>query len=224
MKGLIIMAKIKNKWTEKDIRELFNKLDKQLGVDSSNVPININNRLKTTIARYRYYNNRRPYDFEFGRYIMNVENKKALDDVAIHEYSHWYQTSVLKTDSGHNPEFRQIVKSLGSDNYHASCTKFVGDEYRKAQRMIDGNHNIIGGKTPKKDDDLSILMRKYNKILTNEKNYSKKDGTIYLVIERVGNDIKLLEHYKTYKGAKKYCDDSYLLFKNKNITILVLSK
>ena len=78
------MAKIKNKWTEKDIRDLFNKLDEQLGVDSSDVPINVNNRLKSTIARYRYYKNRRPYDFEFGRYIMNVEDKKALDDVAIH--------------------------------------------------------------------------------------------------------------------------------------------
>ena len=218
------MAKIKNKWTEKDIRELFNKLDKQLGVDSSDVPINVNNRLKTTIARYRYYNNRRPYDFEFGRYIMNVENKKALDDVAIHEYAHWYQASVLKTDSGHNSEFRQIVKSLGSDNYKSTCTKFVGDEYRKAQRMIEGTHNIIGGKTPKKDDDLSILVRKYNKILTDEKNYSKKDGLMYVIVRGNGNNIEMMEHYKTFKKANEYAENMKLLFSIKDVRILVLSK
>lgn len=217
------MAKIKNKWTEKDIRDLFNKLDKQLGVDSSDVPINVNNRLKTTIARYRYYNNRRPYDFEFGRYIMNVENKKALDDVAIHEYAHWYQASVLKTDSGHNSEFRQIVKSLGSDNYKSTCTKFVGDEYRKAQRMIEGTHNIIGGKTPKKDDDLSILVRKYNKILTDEKNYSKKDGLMYVIVRGNGNNIEMMEHYKTFKKANEYATNM-ALFGIKDVRILTLSK
>ena len=219
------MAKIKNKWSEKDIRELFNKLDKQLGVDSSDVPINVNNRLKSTIARYRYYNNRRPYDFEFGRYIMNVENKKALDDVAIHEYAHWYQASVLKTDSGHNPEFRQIVKSLGSDNYHANCTKFVGDEYRKAQRMLDGTHNIIGGKTPKRNDDLSILMIKYNKILTDEKNYSKKDGLMYVIVRGNGNSIEMMEHYKTFKKANECAKNLKQLFDiEQNVRILVLSK
>ena len=217
------MSKIKNKWTEKDIRELFNKLDEQLGVDSSNVPINVNNRLKSTIARYRYYENRRPYDFEFGRYIMNVENKKALDDVAIHEYAHWYQASVLKTDSGHNSEFRQIVKSLGSDNYKSTCTKFVGDEYRKAQRMIEGTHNIIGGKTPKKDDDLSILVRKYNKILTDEKNYSKKDGLMYVIVRGNGNNIEMMEHYKTFKKANEYATNM-ALFGIKDVRILTLSK
>ena len=221
----MIMSKIKNKWTEKDIRELFNRLDEQLGVDSSDVPINVNNRLKSTIARYRYYNNRRPYDFEFGRYIMNVEDKKALEDVAIHEYAHWYQASVLKTDSGHNPEFRQIVKSLGSDNYHANCTKFVGDEYRKAQRMLDGTHNIIGGKTPKRDDDLSILMRKYNKILTDEKNYSKKDGLIYVIVRGNGNSIEMMEHYKTFKKANECAKNLKQLFDiEQNVRILVLSK
>ena len=218
------MAKIKNKWTEKDIRDLFNKLDNKLGVDSSDVPININNRLKSTIARYRYYENRRPYDFEFGRYIMNVENKKALDDVAIHEYAHWYQASVLKTDSGHNSEFRQIVKSLGSDNYKSTCTKFVGDEYRKAQRMIEGTHNIIGGKTPKKDDDLSILVRKYNKILTDEKNYSKKDGLMYVIVRGNGNNIEMMEHYKTFKKANEYAINMHQLFGVKDVRILVLSK
>jgi predicted SprT family Zn-dependent metalloprotease len=217
------MAKIKNKWTEKDIRDLFNKLDEKLGVNSSDVPININNRLKTTIARYRYYENRRPYDFEFGRYIMNVENKKALDDVAIHEYAHWYQASVLKSDSGHNLEFRQIVKSLGSDNYHANCTKFVGDEYRKAIKKIDGDKNIIGGNTPKRNDELSILMRKYDKILCDEKNYSKKEGLMYVIVSGDGNDIRIMEHYKTLKKANEYATNMKQIF-NKDVRILTLSK
>jgi predicted SprT family Zn-dependent metalloprotease len=218
------MAKIKNKWTEKDIRDLFNRLDKQLGVDSSDVPINVNNRLKSTIARYRYYGNRRPYDFEFGRYIMNVEDKKALDDVAIHEYAHWYQASVLKSDSGHNPEFRQIVKSLGSDNYHATCTKFVGDEYRKAMKRIDGNKNIIGGNTPKHDDELSVLMRKYSKILRDEKNYSKKDGLMYVIVKGKGDNIEISGYYKTFKKANEFAVFVHRVLGIEDARILTLSK
>lgn len=222
------MAKIKNKWTEKDIRDLFNKLDEKLGVDSSDVPINVNNRLKTTIARYRYYNNRRPYDFEFGRYIMNVEDKKALDDVAIHEYAHWYQASVLKSDSGHNPEFRQIVKSLGSDNYHANCTKFVGDEYRKAMKKIEGGENITENNAPKKhpeeNDELTILMRKYKEILCDEKNYSKKDGLIYVIVKGKGDNIEIAGYYKTFKKANEFAVFVHRVLGIEDARILTLSK
>ena len=102
--------KNQNKWNEKDIRELFNRLDEITGADSANVPIHINNRLKTTIARYRWYvKSGKPCDFEFGKLIMNVDDKKALDDVAIHEYAHWYINSVLKDESGHTPQFKKLV-------------------------------------------------------------------------------------------------------------------
>lgn len=131
--------KTKNKWCEKDIRDLFDNLDKITGADSKDVPININNRLKTTIARYRYFTkDRKPLDFEFGKFIMNVENKKALDDVAIHEYTHWYLNSVLKVkNAGHTPQFRKFVKQLGSDNINATCTDFVAKELDEAKQKLN---------------------------------------------------------------------------------------
>lgn len=130
----------KNKWTESDIRALFNRLDEQTGANSKDIPIHVNNRLKTTIARYRYYNNdeRTAYDFEFGRYIMNVDDKKALDDTAIHEYAHWLVNTVYKHENtGHCKFFRDTVKELGSDNYKSTCTKFIQDELTYAKLTLD---------------------------------------------------------------------------------------
>ena len=49
--GLINM----NKWNENDVREIFNELDEITGANSKNIPIKVNNRLKTTIARYRFW-------------------------------------------------------------------------------------------------------------------------------------------------------------------------
>ena len=131
--------KTKNKWCEKDIRDLFDNLDEITGADSKDVPININNRFKTTIARYRCFTkDREPLDFEFGKFIMNVENKKALDDVAIHEYAHWYLNSVLKVkNTGHTPQFKKIVKQLGSDNINATCTDFVAKELDEAKQKLN---------------------------------------------------------------------------------------
>ena len=143
------MAKNVNKWNENDIREIFDRLDEEMGVDSKNVPIKVNNRLKRSIARYRWYNdeNHTACDFEFGKYIMNVEDKKALEDVAIHEWVHWYLETYKKLKEGHSPLFRKIVKQLGSDNVKSTCTDFVQKQFCEARQRIEGNQNIIGGKS-----------------------------------------------------------------------------
>ena len=125
-----------NKWNENDIREIFNELDKITGANSKDIPIKVNNRLRTTIARYRFYNkDRRPADFEFGKTIMNVEDKKALRDVAVHEYAHYIINSVRKSDDpGHTPEFRELVKDLGSDNVKSTCTNFIMKQLKDAKQ------------------------------------------------------------------------------------------
>ena len=128
-----------NKWGEKDIREIFNRLDEMTGANSKNVPIKINNRLKRAIARYRYYNNANhtALDFEFGKYILNVDEKKALEDVVIHEYAHWYLDTYKGLSEGHSALFRKTVASLGSDNTGANCTKYVSQQLQKARNEID---------------------------------------------------------------------------------------
>ena len=128
-----------NKWGENDIREIFNRLDEMTGANSKNVPIKINNRLKRAIARYRYYNNANhtALDFEFGKYILNVDEKKALEDVVIHEYAHWYLDTYKGLSEGHSALFRKTVASLGSDNTGANCTKYVSQQLQKARNEID---------------------------------------------------------------------------------------
>ena len=127
-----------NKWNENDVREIFNELDEITGANSKNIPIKVNNRLKTTVARYRFWTkDRKPEDFQFGKTIMNVEDKKALRDVAVHEYALYIINSVRKSDdAGHTPESRELVRELGSDNVQSTCTDFVEQQLKEARNRI----------------------------------------------------------------------------------------
>lgn len=126
----------KTKWSVQDIRNLFNELDKITGADSSKVEIKINGRLKRALARYTCYTySRKPVNFDFGTDIMNVPDFQALKDTAIHEYAHFIVNTVRKSDNlGHSAEFRQVCKDLGTDNYNATCTRFVSNQV-KAGRL-----------------------------------------------------------------------------------------
>lgn len=126
----------KTKWSVQDIRNLFNELDKITGADSSKVEIKINGRLKRALARYTCYTySRKPVNFDFGTDIMNVPDFQALKDTAIHEYAHFIINTVRKSDNlGHSAEFRQVCKELGTNNYNATCTRFVSNQV-KAGRL-----------------------------------------------------------------------------------------
>lgn len=65
-------------------------------------------------------------------------------------------------------------------------------------------------------------MKKYSKILCDEKNYSKKDGLMYVIVKGDGNDIEMMEHYKTFKKANEYATNM-ALFGIKDVRILTLS-
>ena len=129
----------KTKWSVQDIRNLFNELDKITGADSSKVEIKINGRLKRALARYTCYTySRKPVNFDFGTDIMNVPDFQALKDTAIHEYAHFIVNTVRKSDNlGHSAEFRQVCKDLGTDNYNATCTRFVSNQVKAARYGID---------------------------------------------------------------------------------------
>ena len=125
----------KTKWSVQDVRNIFNELDKITGADSSKVEIKINGRLKRALARYTCYtHSRQPVKFDFGTKILNVPDFQALKDTAIHEYAHFIVNTVRKSDNlGHSAEFRQVCKDLGTDNYNATCTKFVSQQLRLAE-------------------------------------------------------------------------------------------
>ena len=129
----------KTKWSVQDVRNIFNELDKITGADSSKVEIKINGRLKRALARYTCYTqSRKPVNFDFGTDIMNVPDFQALKDTAIHEYAHFIVNTVRKSnDMGHSAEFRQVCKELGTNNYNATCTRFVSNQVKAARYGID---------------------------------------------------------------------------------------
>ena len=128
----------RNKWSVKDIRGLFDELDKITGANSSNIDIIVNPKLKKAVARYTCYStSRRPVKFDFSEAIMNVPNKKALYDVAIHEYAHYIVNTYRKSNNiGHSAEFRQVCKELGTDNYQSTCTHFISNQLSMAMNKI----------------------------------------------------------------------------------------
>ena len=128
----------KTKWSIQDVREIFNELDKITGANSKDIEIKINGRLKRALARYTCYtHSRQPVKFDFGTKILNVPDFQALKDTAIHEYAHFIVNTVRKSDNlGHSAEFRQVCKDLGTDNYNATCTRFVSNQLRMVEQGI----------------------------------------------------------------------------------------
>ena len=126
------------KWSVDDIKNVLRELDKKTGADSSNIPVEINPRLKRALARYTCYtHSRQPVKFDFGTKILNVPDFKALEDTIIHEYAHFIVNTHRKSkDLGHSAEFRQVCKDLGTDNYNATCTRFVSNQLRMVEQGI----------------------------------------------------------------------------------------
>ena len=123
------------RWSVDDIKNVLRELDKKTGADSSNIPVEINPRLKRALARYTCYTqSRKPVKFDFGTKILNVPDFKALEDTIIHEYAHFIVNTHRKSkDLGHSAEFRQVCKDLGTDNFNATCTRFVSQQLRLAE-------------------------------------------------------------------------------------------
>lgn len=105
------------------IRKIMDELDIKTGNNTSDIPVKIVPNNEKYLACYKYFNkNRKPDSFEFTEDIVNIDDQSLIDTIK-HEYAHYIQSSVIKSKRcGHNQQFKNICKQLGTDNYGAYCT------------------------------------------------------------------------------------------------------
>ena len=108
------------------IRNIMNDLDKQTGNNTSDIPLKIVPNNKKYLACYKYWsNNRNPESFEFTEDIVNIDDQSLIDTIK-HEYAHYIQSTVIQSKRcGHNQQFKNICKKLGTDNYGEYCTDSI---------------------------------------------------------------------------------------------------
>lgn len=108
------------------IRKIMNELDRKTGNDTSDIPVKIVPNNKKYLACYKYWsNNRNPESFEFTYDIVNIDDQSLIDTIK-HEYAHYIQSTVIKSKRcGHNQQFKNICKELGTDNYGECCTDSI---------------------------------------------------------------------------------------------------
>ena len=108
------------------IRKIMDELDRKTGNDTSDIPVKIVPNNKKYLACYKYWsNNRNPESFEFTYDIVNIDDQSLIDTIK-HEYAHYIQSTVIKSKRcGHNQQFKNICKELGTDNYGEYCNDSI---------------------------------------------------------------------------------------------------
>ena len=108
------------------IRNIMNDLDKQTGNDTTNIPVKIVKNNEKYLACYKYWHNdRKPDSFEFTEDIVNIDDQSLIDTIK-HEYAHYIQSTVIQSKRcGHNQQFKNICKELGTENYGKYCNDSI---------------------------------------------------------------------------------------------------
>ena len=185
------------RWSVDDIKNVLRELDKKTGADSSNIPVEINPRLKRALARYTCYTqSRKPVKFDLGTKILNVPDFKALEDTIIHEYAHFIVNTHRKSkDLGHSAEFRQVCKDLGTDNYNATCTRFVSQQLRLAENAA------IEQEIEEFEEELPEVKQEEQPTVKEQPKQTKK-GRLIAQYDLDGNFIKA--EYRAYWKSLNY--------------------
>lgn len=108
------------------IRNVMDELDRMTGNDTTKIPVKIVDNNGKYLACFKYCTKgRKAQSFEFTEDIVNVDDQSLIDTIK-HEYAHYIQYSVIQSKRcGHNQQFKNICKQLGTDNYGKYCTESI---------------------------------------------------------------------------------------------------
>lgn len=120
--------------TNKDLRKMFNKLDKITGQNTKNIPVEFNPRLRRVAGRYVFYTmSFNPARFEFNNILKNLPYDE-VEQIVIHEYSHYLRNSTYhKGNHQHDEEFKRIVKSLGGSETEPTVSNAIMEDIKQSK-------------------------------------------------------------------------------------------
>lgn len=120
------------KRTLNEVKEILMELDNKYGVKTAHLPILHNSRLKNSLGRCHYDNNK-PTKFDFSTLTLNLEYD-AFKQIVMHEWSHAY-TIIVHNEKGHGKNFKATCQMIGCDN---DGTKFIDvDSLKVAKANIE---------------------------------------------------------------------------------------
>lgn len=97
------------------------------------IPITINNRLTSTIARITYKDISTPSELQLSRAFLENANATDAHEILIHECAHYIACKQTGMRQGHNNHFRSIVSFLGGNATSASYkTSYKPSAYKYA--------------------------------------------------------------------------------------------
>lgn len=152
----------------KYVKSIMEKLDKETGLDISNIKIFVSGSFKRTIGNYSFYTdtdilNKTKFSehvsFKFARYLFDCYTEDIIEDIIKHEYAH-AMSSMVQWNAGHGELFKENCKKIGGteidhtiasnpvSNYYKliclDCGKKVGKRYTKKSldKALEDNISI----------------------------------------------------------------------------------
>lgn len=107
-------------FSEKHIRELYSRLDRQFNIDTSLMPIQLIRKPSRTIACCwvrRCGTKCFPVSFEFNLFYLERHTEADWEDTLLHEYAHAAATIQTGKDCQHGPIWKNICRQLGCRPY-----------------------------------------------------------------------------------------------------------
>ena len=184
-----------NKWTLEDVRAIVVEVAKreQEYEFLEKMEIAYNGRLSRTLARCLTEITRRngvtvearPFKLEFGKTILNVETKEALEQTVLHEVAHAIANKKYKDNCGHDERFKmvceKIINSIQCDP-RAQEFKFILSNCKAEEDYINFLTKIG-----------HYLLTRVNKTISSE-----------IILEAATNSFQILNNAR---DSKKYYDE-----------------
>ena len=140
-----------NKWSLDDVKAIVNRvseLDENYAFVGK-MEIAYNGRLSRTLARCLTEITRRggkvvearPFKLEFGKTILNVESKEALEQTVLHEVAHAIANYEHQEKCGHDWRFKEVCKKIGCYD-DGTTAKTYSEEIKKASMDVTYKYTL----------------------------------------------------------------------------------
>lgn len=116
------MSKVKTVWSLEDVRKIVEGVERTTG-ERMNLELVYNGRLKRTLAQCvcrveRVASTKKitkvePYKIEFGKTILNTEDKEVFKQIVLHEVAHAIANKRYQDNCGHDYRFKKVCEEIG---------------------------------------------------------------------------------------------------------------
>ena len=124
-------------FTVLDIRRVYDELDAMLGIDTSNVKIELSNRMTRTLGYCKYQRiGGKCYTVKIviSNQVMKA-GKDSFQSIIRHEYAHMACNEITRTPHGHDSYWKNMCKKCGGTPTRTGEYKDIPYKTRKRKKV-----------------------------------------------------------------------------------------